>query len=141
MIFQCLSLGKFEMNIEDYDVLRVILFVYTQPYQHFFQLADACVLAGAVVKEISFYREVQKSDESKRDQNVQAWHILYVETFRFKRHFQLCSFTLLPMQCLDRCQKLSRATTRLEIIKFFIYLKIRYHYKIEKNICGTSVKA
>ena len=35
---------------------------------------DVCVLAGAVVKGISIYKEVQKDDESEGDQDVQAWH-------------------------------------------------------------------
>ena len=35
---------------------------------------DVCVLAGAVVKGISIYKEVQKDDESKGYQDVRAWH-------------------------------------------------------------------
>ena len=31
-------------------------------------------LAVAVIKGISFYKEVQKDDESEGDQDVRAWH-------------------------------------------------------------------
>ena len=78
------------MNIEDSHVLRMILFVsqllyweqcpmhlnfvQTQLLKLLLQLHDACALAGAVVKEISFYKEVQKDDESEGNQDVKAWH-------------------------------------------------------------------
>ena len=77
------------MNIEDCYVLRMILlvshllyweqcplhlnFVQIQLIQHLFQLHDTCALVGAVVKGISFYKEVQKDDETEGDQDVQAW--------------------------------------------------------------------
>ena len=38
--------------------------------QHLFQVQDACALARAVVKEISFYKKVQKDGESEGDQDV-----------------------------------------------------------------------
>ena len=78
------------MNIEDSHVLRMIIlvsqllcwelsplhlnFVQTQLYQHLFKQHDAHALAGVVVKGISFYKEVQKDDESEGDQDVHAWH-------------------------------------------------------------------
>ena len=74
------------MNIEDSHVLRMIIlvsqllcwelsplhlnFVQTQLLQLLLQLHDACALAGAVVKGILFYKEVQKDDESEGDQDV-----------------------------------------------------------------------
>ena len=51
----------------------------------------------------------------------------------------ISSFSVSPCcQCLASCQKLARATSRLDIFKFFSYLKIRHFYRIEKNICCTS---
>ena len=98
MAFQCLSWKKYQINNEYSHVLRMIIlvsqllcwqqcplhlsFVQTQLLLHLFQLHDACALTGAVVKVMSKL-------------GIQ----LYVETSSFTRHFQLCSFTLLPMPC------------------------------------------